>query len=165
MKKYILIFLFLLGTYFQALSQAEYPKIEQDPEGRTVVVMTLEQAQELDNATDLLALLEVANAKIADLDTLFIRVVADRDSVIHEQGLQIDLLKEQVAIKESEVQALLAEIKAKEATIKNLDAQIKNLSDQNSLKDKMIRTLKVKSFLKSSISGAIILVLTAVILL
>ena len=82
MKKYILIFLFLLGTYFQALSQAEYPKI-----------------------------------------------------------------------------------KAKEATIKNLDAQIKNLSDQNSLKDKMIRTLKVKSFLKSSISGAIILVLTAVILL
>jgi len=165
MKKYVLSLLFLLGMHFQAFSQTEYPKIEKDPEGRTVVVMTLEQAQELDNATDLLALLEVANAKIADLDTLFIRVVADRDSIIREQGLQIELLKNQVVIKESEIQSLLAELRAKDETIKNLDKQIANLSEQNAEKDKVIRTLKVKSFLKSSIGGVIILALTAVVLL
>ena len=73
MKKWVLSLVLLLGIHFQGFSQTEYPKIEQDPAGQTVVVMTLEQAQELDNATDLLALLEVANAKIADLDTLFIR--------------------------------------------------------------------------------------------
>jgi uncharacterized protein (DUF3084 family) len=151
--------------YFQAFSQIEYPKIEKDPKGQTVVVMTLEQAQELDNATDLLALLEVANTKIADLDTLFIRVVADRDSVIHEQGLQIELLKNQVVIKESEIQSLLAELRAKDETIKNLDKQIANLSEQNAEKDKVIKALKVKSFLKSSIGGVIILALTAVVLL
>jgi uncharacterized protein (DUF3084 family) len=151
--------------YFQAFSQAEYPKIEKDPKGQTVVVMTLEQAQELDNATDLLALLEVANTKIADLDTLFIRVVADRDSVIHEQGLQIELLKNQVMIKESEIQSLLAELRAKDETIKNLDKQIANLLEQNAEKDKVIKALKVKSFLKSSIGGVIILALTAVVLL
>jgi hypothetical protein len=165
MKKYILSLLFLLGMYFQAFSQAEYPKIEKDPKGQTVVVMTLEQAQELDNATDLLALLEVANTKIADLDTLFIRVVADRDSVIHEQGLQIELLKNQVMIKESEIQSLLAELRAKDETIKNLDKQIANLLEQNAEKDKVIKALKVKSFLKSSIGGVIILALTAVVLL
>ena len=121
MKKWVLSLALLLGIHFQGFSQTEYPKIEQDPAGQTVVVMTLEQAQELDNATDLLALLEVANAKIADLDTLFIRVVADRDSVIHEQSLQIELLKGQVVIKEGEIQALLTELKTVKETINYRD--------------------------------------------
>jgi prefoldin subunit 5 len=70
-----------------------------------------------------------------------------------------------VVIKESEIQSLLAELRAKDETIKNLDKQIANLSEQNAEKDKVIKALKVKSFLKSSIGGVIILALTAVVLL
>ena len=54
MKK--LLTTILLALSFAASGQIDYPKVETDSLGQKIVIMTIEQAQKLDNSSDLLVL-------------------------------------------------------------------------------------------------------------
>ena len=153
MKKFI-IFLALTLSSLTAFSQTEYPKIQTDSSGMTLVIMTVEQAQELDNATDLLELLEKANAKIADLDSMFIRVVAENERVIAEQALLVKDLKKQSEIKEMRIATLLSEVSTYQSKAENLEKDIKNLEKQNQERDKEIKRLNFKVLINKSFGAA-----------
>jgi len=55
---------------FTANAQKSYPCYEKDSTGQVLVVMTIEQAQSLDNNTDLLSLFEKMNSQIGTMDSV-----------------------------------------------------------------------------------------------
>ena len=57
MKKFILLMM-LIMTPLVSFSQTDYPKIETDSSGHKIVIMTIEQAQKVDNNLEILKLLQ-----------------------------------------------------------------------------------------------------------
>ena len=73
-----------------SLSQTiDYPRIEIDSLGKKVVVMTIEQAQKVDNNFELLDLLEKAAIDCENLNNSYIKVIDDQKKTI--KLLEIDL--------------------------------------------------------------------------
>jgi hypothetical protein len=165
MKKFILGLIFILGVQLQAFSQTDYPRYEKDSMGNYLVVMTVEQAQFLDNATDLLYLFEQLNSDIVNYDSVCVKVIRDKDIVISEQTIAINQLKELVKIKNQEVDNLNKTIVVKDSTIQNLDSQILKTEEQLTLSKKKIRELKTKMWIGGSGGGLAIIALVLAIIL
>lgn len=73
-----------------SLSQTiDYPRIEIDSLGKKVVVMTIEQAQKVDNNFELLDLLEKTSIDCENLNNSYIKVIDDQKKTI--TLLEIDL--------------------------------------------------------------------------
>ena len=102
MKK-LLILIFGLFLYISAHAQIEYPRYEIDTCGEKVVVLTIQQAQCLDNSTDLLFLFEKLNSQISNYDSICLKVVNQKDSVISSQSIDIKKLKEDAALKDRQI--------------------------------------------------------------
>jgi hypothetical protein len=67
---------------FHTYGQIKYPRYEKDSTGKEVVVLTIEQAQQLDNNTDLLVLFEKVNQQIGSYDSMCIKVINQKDEVV-----------------------------------------------------------------------------------
>ena len=88
-----------LSAYSQySQPKIDYPKFETDSNGQQVLVMTIEQAQSLDNSTDLLALLEKQSTQIGQYDSVCVRVINDKEQVIASQKMEIVKLKETLSL-------------------------------------------------------------------
>jgi len=133
--------------------------------GQTVVLLTIEQAQALDNATDLLALFEQLNSQITNYDSVCLKVVADKEKVITEQTVQISKLKESLGVKDQQIASLQESIKKKDEIIENLKSDVKNRDESISANKKEIRRLKGKMILGGSLGGIAIVGLILGILL
>ncbi len=163
MKKLLIALFFLLSMNVYA--QVEYPRYEKDSLGRTIVLLTLEQAQALDNSTDLLALFEKLNSQITNYDSVCIKVVADKDKVISEQTVQISKLKENLKIKDQQIANLQATIAKKDEVIENLKKEVKNGEETVAANKSEIKRLKGKMVLGGSLGGIAIVGLILGILL
>lgn len=164
MKKIIAILALLLFSC-SAYSQIEYPRYEKDSTGQTVVVMTVAQAQALDNNTDLLSLFRKLDAQLVDYDSLCVKVIGEKDDIIAKQTIQINKLKETISVKGSEITNLQKQIKEKDAEIANLNNELKNKKDEIDLHKKEMKKGKVKAFTLGSIGGffvGVILTLLAI---
>lgn len=113
----------------------DYPRIETDSLGNKVVVMTIEQAQKIDNNFEILNLLTKQGTECDSLNTAYLKV-------IDNQGKQISLL-------ELDVKTLKEQINDKDQQIANLQTQLKNetesnklCEDQKKIKDEEIKLLK-----------------------
>jgi len=148
-----------------AYAQIEYPRYEKDSLGQTIVLLTIEQAQALDNSTDLLALFEKLNSQITNYDSVCIKVVADKDKVIAEQTVQIGKLKENLNLKDQQISVLQATIVKKDAIIENLKNEVKNGEETVAANKKEIKRLKGKMVLGGSLGGIAIIGLILGILL
>jgi hypothetical protein len=146
MKKIILL-LSLLFVNFTSISQEiDYPIIHVDSFGKTVITMTIEQAQILDNKTDLLELIESANSQINNIDSLFLIVVNEKNIIIIKQDLQISELKLLTDNKDNQIENLqkrIIDYQLKQSFYKkeldNKDEEIKlHLSEINRLKGNML---------------------------
>ncbi len=146
-------------------AQVEYPRYEKDSSGQTIVLLTLEQAQALDNSTDLLALFEKLNSQITNYDSVCIKVVADKDKVISEQTVQISKLKENLKIKDQQIANLQATITKKDEVIENLKKEVKNGEETVAANKSEIKRLKGKMVLGGSLGGIAIVGLILGILL
>lgn len=118
-----------------SFSQPTYPRIEKDSLGNKVVVMTVEQAQKIDNNLEILNLLNVQGSQCDSLNTAYLKV--------------IDKLGKQVSLLELDVKKLKDQIKDKDSQIANLQVQLKNseesnklCDDQKVLKDQEVTVLK-----------------------
>ncbi len=118
MKKFILTLILSISSMI-SFSQIEYPRIEKDSLGNKVLIMTIEQAQKLDNNTDLITLLGKESSKCDSLNKYYLRV-------IDQQGKQVSLL-------ELDVRKLNDQLKDKDIQITNLQNQLSNKTKENLL--------------------------------
>jgi peptidoglycan hydrolase CwlO-like protein len=155
MKKFLIIFAFLLS--FTANAQISYPRYEKDTLGQTIVLLTLEQAQALDNSTDLLVLFRKLDAQIVDYDSVCVKVIGEKDRVIEEQTVQINKLKETLQVKSDEIINLQKRLREKENKIVNLEEEIKNKNTEIDLHLGEIRRVKRNAWIGGGLGGAAII--------
>lgn len=152
MKKLIVLLLLIIFS-FSAAAQIEYPRYEKDSLGQLVVVMTVKQAQTLDNNSDLLILFKNLDEQILNYDILCIKVIGEKDDIIAKQTVQINKLKETLLIKGEEINNLQKRIDEKDAEITNLNSELTNKNDEIGLHKKEIKKGKIKAFMLGSVGG------------
>jgi len=156
MKKLSLLLISILFS-LTLMSQIDYPRYEVDSLEQTVVVMTIEQAQKLDNNSELLSLFEKLNAQMLDYDSVCIRVINDKEYVISTQKLEISKLKESIDLKDEKIITLQKEIEEHNKKVNLLEQQLLNRNDLIKVKDEEIRRLKIKMAVGGSASGLAII--------
>lgn len=152
----ILILLFGLIISLNSFSQ-DYPRYEVDSLGQKVVVMTIEQAQKLDNNSDLLELFEQLNTQIGSYDSVCIQTINAKDVVISEQKILIEQLKSSLETKDSAIVNLQNQVTKYQVNEVILNDQITNLNSQIKLKDDKIKDQKTKMIIGGSIGGVSII--------
>lgn len=142
----IMIGLLLSLTTFAQYSNKpiEYPKFETDSNGQQVIVMTIEQAQMLDNGSDLLILMEKANAQMGSYDSVCVKVINDKEQVIASQKLEIAKLKESLNNKDQQIKSLQGEVAAYLKKIMILEEQVTNRQQVIDEKNLQLRKMKTK---------------------
>ena len=157
----LIIFTFF---YLTSYSQIDYPIYQTDSLGQVVVVMTIQQAQALDNSTDLLSLFEKLNAQIGTYDSACLKVVNDKDEVIASQDLKISEMKNSIANKQSQIDNLSLSIKLLNEKIASYERTLETKEKEISLHKKEIKKTKKVHFAAGTVFG-IIVTLASIILL
>jgi flagellar motility protein MotE (MotC chaperone) len=169
MKKFLSLiacFLLSLSTYSQySKAKIDYPKFETDSNGQKVIVMTIEQAQSLDNATDLLVLLEKQSTQIGKYDSVCIKVINDKEQVIASHKLEIDKLKEVLNNKDQQIKSLQDEFESQLKKFILLEEQVDNRQQVIDEKNLQIRKIKTKMVFGSLGGGIAIIGLLIVLLI
>lgn len=154
MKKLLLVISILISLF--SFSQ-DYPRHEIDSTGKAIVIMTLEQAQDLDNKAELLLLFEELNTGLLDYDSICIKVINDKDIVIAKQDLEIKKLKELSVNKDEQIENLQSQIldyKRQEVLsselVNNKNLEIKEHKNK-------IKKLKTKMVIGGGIGGLAII--------
>jgi uncharacterized coiled-coil protein SlyX len=155
MKKIISIIISVL-IFLTAQSQISYPKFDTDSLGQKVVILTIEQAQALDNNSDLIVLFEKLNGQIGTYDSVCIKVVNQKDSVIGSQTIQINNLKNQLKIKDEKITNLQSTISKQDTLVVNLNQTITNKNTEIALHKDQIKNVKKNAFKKGAIVGVIV---------
>ena len=122
MKKFILTL--ILGLFSIVGFGQNFPRFFVEDGDTVGVVLSLEQAQSLDNNLDLLNLLE--------------KLQLQCDSVNSQYLLIIDKLNEKVVILETKVNKLEEQVKTKESTIGSLNKKVFHLEDKLRLAEEQI---------------------------
>ena len=121
-----------------AFSQTDYPRIETDSLGKKVVVMTIEQAQKIDNNLEILQLMEKAQLECDSLNMSYIRVIDNQGKQISLLELDIKHLKEQLNSKDEQITNLQTRLSNSETTNKLCEEQKLNYEKQvDILKDEV----------------------------
>jgi chromosome segregation ATPase len=161
MKKFLSLIVGLvlsLSAYSQySQPKIDYPKFETDSNGQQVIVMTIEQAQSLDNSTDLLALLEKQSTQIGQYDSVCVRVINDKEQVIASQKMEIVKLKESIDNKDQQIKSLQGEIDAYLKKILILEEQVTNRQQVIDEKNLQIRKMKTKMIF-GGVSGGVAII-------
>jgi chromosome segregation ATPase len=156
MKKalvFTLLFLFTLTAY----SQIEYPRYDKDVNGQAIVMLTIEQAQALDNSTDLLLLFEKLNSQVSSYDSVCLKVVDQKNAVIAEQTIQINKLKESLQNKDDQIANLQTTLQKKDDVILTYQAELDNKNKEIDLHKGEIKRVKRK-FIFAGIGGGVAIV-------
>ena len=155
MKKLLSLLFIMLSSVM--MSQIEYPRIETDSLGQRVVVMTVEQAQKLDNDTDLLNEFR----KLGDANELekiaYIKVIDANEKVIASQKIEIAKLNVVIGDKSNEITELknrLNEYAVNNSILNNKFTVSQQIVDE---KNKQLRKLKTKMIV-GGIGGAVVIV-------
>ena len=155
--KNLLILLFGLIISVNSFSQIDYPRYEVDSLGQKVVVMTIEQAQKLDNNSELLELFEQLNTQIGNYDSVCVQTINDKNRVISEQKVLIEQLKSSLDTKDTAITNLQNQVLKYQENEILFNRQITNLNNQIKLKDDKIKDQKTKMIIGGSISGVSII--------
>jgi chromosome segregation ATPase len=158
MKKTLLfIFSLLLTLTSLAQSNIDYPRFDIDSNGQQVVVMTIQQAQSLDNSTDLLILMEKANSQIGSYDSICLKVINDKEEVIVAQRVEISKLRQSLDNKDEQISSLQKEINSYIKKVEILEKQLANRNGVIDEKSKQITKLKIKMIV-GGVGGAITII-------
>jgi len=127
--------------------------------------MTIEQAQSLDNATDLLVLLEKQSTQIGKYDSVCIKVINDKEQVIASHKLEIDKLKEILNNKDQQIKSLQDEFESQLKKFILLEEQVDNRQQVIDEKNLQIRKIKTKMVFGGLGGGVAIIGLLLVLLI
>jgi hypothetical protein len=157
MKRFILTVIFTIISLFSFSQVIDYPRYEVDSLGQKVVVLTIAQATELDNNSELLGLFEKLNAQIGEYDSACIKVINEKDKVIAIQKIEIAKLKESLSVKDEQIVALQKTIEEYQSTVAIMGAQLKAKDKIIDEKNRQIRKLRFKTFM-GGIGGSLAIV-------
>ena len=135
----------------------DYPRFETDSLGQKVIVMTIEQAQVLDNQIELIPLFEKLNIQIGSVDSACIKVVNEKDVVIASQQVQINDQKSLLLVKDKEISNLQGQIIDYKNTELTYIKEIENKDKEIKLHLDKIHSQKVKMFIGGGIGGVAII--------
>lgn len=146
MKK-IFITLFIFLSYLTCVGQdiENFPKyfvLEGDTVG---VILTIEQAQKIDNDIEILRLLETLSLECDSLDTYYIKIINGLEDVIVIYELKTQNLNQQDSLKNQEIIKLKELISLREKQLVLSDDQKKNDSIIIKSLKKDITKLKTKN--------------------
>ena len=148
MKKFLTLIIGVilsLSAYSQySQPKIDYPRFEIDSLGQQVLVMTIEQAQNLDNGTDLLVLLQKQNTQMGQYDSVCVKVINDKEQVIASQKMEIAKLKESINNKDLQIKALQGEVVSYLKKILILEDQVDNRQQVIDEKNLQLRKMKTK---------------------
>lgn len=142
MKNIFITLLFAIIT-FVGYSQT-YPRFETDSSGRKLLVMTYEQAQKIDNAFELLSLLEKAGAECDSLSLSYVRVIDEYKHQVSLLNMDITLYKNQITDKDGQIVNLQQRLANCETNVATCDQQIEVRNKQIGLLENEVKTLKRK---------------------
>jgi predicted DNA binding CopG/RHH family protein len=165
MKNIIIFLTFFLFSFNSFSQEIDYPIIQVDSLGKTVITMTIEQAQVLDNKADLLDLLEKANSQMINVDSVCVRIVNEKEEVIIKQDLKINELNNLVNNKDEQIENLqrrITDYQLKEVLFK---MEIENKDKEINLHLGEIKRVKRKSLVGGITGGAIIVTLVSFLLI
>lgn len=153
MKK-LLTLLLLIISQMVFSQKSEYPRIEIDSLGQSIVIMTVAQAQKLDNDTDLLNEFKKLNNANELEKIAYIKIIDGNEKVIASQKIEISKLSLTIDSKDSEITELKNRIN--EYALNN-SILVKKFETSQSMvdeKNKQIKGLKTKMIV-GGIGGAI----------
>ena len=134
-----------LSAYSQySQPKIDYPRFEIDSLGQQVLVMTIEQAQNLDNGTDLLVLLQKQNTQMGQYDSVCVKVINDKEKVIASQKMEIAKLKESINNKDLQIKALQGEVASYLKKILILEDEVTNRQQVIDEKNLQLKKMKTK---------------------
>ena len=116
MKKiFLIIFMIISLSSFSQINdkfdfRIDYPIIKTDTLGKKIVILTLEQAKYVDNRLDILNLLEKSNELTNDIDSVFIKIINEKEKVIANQGIKINKMDSLLVNKDEQVDNLKKQI-------------------------------------------------------
>jgi hypothetical protein len=165
MKKIISLLAFLFINFTSISQEIDYPIIHIDSFGKTVITMTIEQAQILDNKTDLLELMESFNSQIGNIDSLCLNVVNQKNIIIIKQDLQISELKSLVDNKSKQIENLQKRIIDYQLKQSFFQKELDNKDEEIKLHLSEINRLKGKVLFGGVGSGVIIATVVAILIL
>jgi hypothetical protein len=134
-------------------AQIEYPRLEVDSLGQAIVIMTVEQAQQLDNNTDLLLLFEKLDGELGKYDEVCIKVIGQKDAVIAVQDLEIKKLRESLNNKDEQISKLQKEVFLSEEKSSSFERELKKKDEEIELHKDEIKRVKLNSILGGSITS------------
>lgn len=129
MKKYIITLVLSLLTVLSFAQTIEYPRIETDSLGNKILLMTIEQAQKIDNNLELLQLFEKQGVQCDSLNTAYIKVIDNLNNQVRLLELDVKTLKEQINDKDKQIANLQKQL-TNEKTSNNLCEEQKNNKDE-----------------------------------
>jgi len=159
MKRFLSLIVGLIlsfSSFAQVSNPIEYPKYDTDSNGQQVLVMTIQQAQALDNSTDLLALLEKLNTQMSDYDSICVKVINDKEVVIASQKIEISKLKQSLDNKDEQIKSLQGEVASYLKKILILEDQLANRQKVIDEKNIQLRKAKTKMIF-GGIGGSVII--------
>jgi hypothetical protein len=158
MKKLLMVLFLLissLGMYSQ--TKIDYPIFSKDSSGQAIVVMTVDQAQKLDNMTDLISLLKKMDGEVGGLDSACIKVVNEQQQIIATQKLQISDIKSELSTKNQEISNLQLQILNYQKDVADCNRQNKDQSQIVSDQAKTIHRQKLKMIFGGGLEGLAII--------
>ncbi len=143
MKKFLTL---IIGVLFitNVYSQSDYPKIITNDDGQKLVVMTYEQAQKVDNAFELVALLEKAGAECDSLTLSYVKVIDNLEKQIGLFKVDVEIYKKQIKDKDGQIANLLTRLENTEKDEAECQKQIETRNSQITLLEDEVKTLKRK---------------------
>jgi len=162
MKKILLLAVLLISL--NVFTQIDYPRFDVDSLGQTVVVMTIEQAQVLDNKAEMLALFESMNSDINEYQEFCVKVINEKEEVIAKQDIQIKNLSDLNSNKDDQIENLKSQIVNYQVKETMWSEEVLNKDKEIKLHKEKINKQRNRMILGGSIGGAIISGLIAIIL-
>jgi hypothetical protein len=163
--KYVICLSILFLTMSVSAQKIDYPRYEIDSLGQKVIVMTIQQAQSLDNETDLIPLFEKLNIQLGSVDSACIKVINEKDLVIASQDFQISNQKSLLIIRNKEILNLQGQIVDYKNLQLNYIKEIENKNKEIDLHLDKIHDQKVNMFIGGGIGGVTIIGLVLSLLL
>lgn len=155
----LIVFIIAFMVSYLSFSQVDYPFISIDENGKTTVVLTIDQARIIDNKLEILNLLVESKEFEKDISELSLKVVNEKDEVIAKQGLKISKLYKLLDNNDDEIINLKEQINLYQLNNSILINRVENKDKEIDIHLDRIETLEKKTFWGSILSGTIIVTL------
>lgn len=163
-----IFWLILISTLLLTIvcrGQIKYPRFSVDSLGQKIVELTVEQAQKLDNNSEVLILFQKLASEYRKSDSVCVKVINDKEKVITSQKVLIGNLNETVKTQNEMISTLQSEVNQHEEKAKILQLEVDNRQGVIKEKDKQIKKMKLKMIFGGGLGAAIITGLLIAVLL